>query len=462
MVELYRVNLNLGDRPYFGDSVLTGLGSSPLSTRTIQFHRDHIVEKFPLLYCESRLIDSLEMNLFMEHRYLGKFQPPKKGGNRNLLGGVTVKTLYSTANSLRVFLTWLESNNVEWKEVYAVAESDKAKSWLPPYRYRSHLIERIKANEISRDTANLYISHMRQFYEWAWKTRRIDKIPFQYSHVTIKKKRKDGDFDLLFSSFLDEKGMVVQTSDIAIPKKYRTKNLNLDDRLAPYTPTELKHIFSSTYLQADSRRLWTELALVCGLRASEIVNFEETNIYDPTTNVDKIYSVQIVGKFNKSRKIMIPRLLMSKLWNYKNSAERLKRAGRWDCLYGLETKRNLFINRSGKSLSEGSVSNITSIVRAELAEQGISFNRSFHDLRSTFATSLARFMLEKQLPLGFIQYKLMALMGHANFSTTQKYINFARSVTYEEQMHDWVESVFLEVQESLESEANKSTGTEVK
>ena len=461
-VDLFRTTINLGKLPYFSGACVDSPDFADLPLREICFHQDHIVDRFPLLYCASRLSDSLEMNLFMEHRYRGKFHPPKKGGNRNLIGGVTVKTLRSVSNSLRSFLAWLEGNDVDWKEVYAVSLSDKAKSWLPPYRYRSHLIERVRANEISRDTANLYISHVRQFYEWAWKTRRIEKIPFQYKNVTIKKKRKDGDFDLLFTSFWDEKGMVIQTSDLAIPKKYKSKNRNLDDGLSPYTPEELTCLFSSAYLQADSRRLWAELALICGLRASEIVDLEEAVVCDPATGTSKVYSVQIVGKFNKSRKIMIPRSLMVTLWAYKNSTDRHKRAGKWDLHYGSEKPRKLFINRSGKPLNEGSLTNIAPTIKADLSEKGVSFNRSFHDLRSTFATSLARFMLEKQLPLGFIQYKLMALMGHANFSTTQKYINFARSITYEEQMQDWVESIFVDVQESLELEAREKVEMESK
>lgn len=82
----------------------------------------------------------------------------------------------------------------------AVSDSDKAKYCLPAYRYRyryrKHLIEQVIAKDIDRDTANLYINHVRQFYEWARKQDRIDKVPFKYKTKAIKKKRKDSGLDL--------------------------------------------------------------------------------------------------------------------------------------------------------------------------------------------------------------------------------------------------------------------------
>ena len=110
----------------------------------------------------------------------------------------------------------------------------------------------------------------------------------------------------------------------------------------------------------------------------------------------------------------------------------------------------LFLNRSGKPIQAKSVGNIISNVRDELGDKCL--KRSFHDLRSTFATNLASFMLKKNLPIGFIQYKLMRLLGHSDFSTTQKYINFARSETFDKQMASWVDKLFGEHLSSLHDE----------
>ncbi|WP_080403156.1 site-specific integrase [Burkholderia ubonensis] len=447
-----RATLNLGDLPYFasGSDVTTEVGAGQ---RQICFHRDRPVARFPLLFCESRMVDALEMNLFMEHRYRGRFLPPKKGGNRNPCGGVTVKTLVSLANSLRGFLGWLADNDVDWHEVYAVSDGEKARAWLPPYRYRAYLIGRVVAGELSRDTANLYINHVRQFYEWALSTRRIERIPFRYTRMPVRKSRRDGDVDLLFHSTYGEKALMVQTSDLAIPKKYRGRQATSGAGLKPFSTEEIRWFFDSHYMRLEMRRLWGALALTCGLRADEVATLPEGVAEDPSLAEREIFSATVVGKFNKARRILIPRFLMHLLWQYRNSPERLHRAVRWDLVNGPTADRPLFLNRSGARVNSGSVSNITACVASELAASGIAFNRSFHDLRSTFATSLARFMLDRHIPLGFIEYWLMALLGHSQFSTTLKYINFARSVTFEQQMQDWVDQVFADLVPWLQGEA---------
>lgn len=454
-VFVFNVSINLGVLPYFDGTAPLACGDEITTIRRVRFHRDHIVDGFPLLFCAMRPFDALEMNLFMEYRYRGKFLRPKRGGHRNVLGGVTVKTLKSIANSLRVFLAWLEETKTDWRELYAVADTDRAKAWLPPYRYRSFLIKRLDAKEISRDTASLYINHVRQFYEWALKMRRVERLPFSYKWIAIKKKRKDGDFDLLFSSD-DGRGIQIQTTDLAIPIKYKNRSAAVDDDLMPYSAEELGWFFGSNYMGIGTRKLCADLAVVCGLRAEEVSTFPERGAEDPAVSGKSLYTVEIVGKYNKHRNILIPQFLMRALWEHKNSPERLLRAGKWDLREGTGAERPLFLNRSGNSISSGSVTNFTSFVKAELAEKGIRFERSFHDLRSTFATTLARFLLEKGFPLGFIQYKLMSLMGHADFSTTRKYINFARTVTFESQMSDWVDRVFSDLRPALEVEAKNA------
>ncbi len=454
------VSLNLGDLPYFDGLRAIFHAREETAIRQVMFHRDHVVEGFPLLFCQDRVLDALEMNLFMEHRYRGRFLRPKSGGRRNPRGGVTVKTLKSVANSLRGYLAWLAETGTDWRELHVVADGERAKAWLPPYRYRAYLIGRVERRELGRDTANLYLNHVRQFYEWARKMRRIERIPFKYKRIVIKKRRKDGDFDLLFSTLQDERALMIQTTDLVIPKKYKTKKTDLDDYLTPYSAEELKQLFECRYMRLESRRLWAQLAFVCGLRAMEAAAFSEAAVEDPALTEKSSFSVRITGKFNKERTILVSRFLMDALWQHKNSSERLRRAAKWDLRHGTNSPRPLFLNRSGKSINSASLTNVTSKVAEELAASGITFRRSFHDLRATFATTLAKFMLDKHLPLGFIQYKLMNLMGHADFSSTRKYINFARSVTFEKQMHDWVSRIFGELHPGLELEAAQVAETQ--
>lgn len=455
-VYLYGAEVNCGALPYFDGTTRRIDGpDEAIELRELRMHRDGLVRDFPLLWCAARPVDALAMNLFMEHRYRGLFAQPKVGGKRNLRGGVIVQTLWCVANSLRGFLGWLAHTDTDWRETFAVADSDRAKAWLPPYRFRSHLIDRVEAAEISRDTANLYISHVRQFYEWAVRTERMRRVPFEYTFVPISKPRKDGGFDLLFDAPQAGSAMMVQTSDLAIPKKYKKKTAALDDGLTPYSLQELTWLFGSEHMQLAGRRLWAQMAYVCGLRAHEVVALPEDAVVQPSGGAPRAFPFRVLGKGNKERTVLVPTFLMEALYLYKNSDERLHRAAKWDLRYGTDRERPMFLNRSGARIASASLTNLTSCVAKDLAKGGVDFRRSFHDLRATFATSLARFMLERQMPLGFIQYKLMALLGHDNFSTTQKYINFARTVTFEHQMQDWVDQIFGGLGPMLDGEAKR-------
>ena len=449
--KVVKKTVNLGDLPYFERI-------NAQAERSVQYHHDNWIKKFPRVLSLTRIADALEINLFLEHRFKGVFMPPKHGGKTNPLGGITLLTLNSIAISMCLFLEWIEENDVHWQEVYAVSDSDKAKYWLPVYRYRKYLINRIVDKEIDRDTGNLYINHVRQFYEWARMQRRIDKLPFKYKTKVIKKKRKDGDIDLLFTSYaLKEKGILVTTSDLLIPKKYRQKKVS-NSELSPYSKQELQYLYSTVELSKDGPRLRVDLACHCGLRAEEIATFPASLVKDPTLENKTLFYVEIVGKFGKLRTIMISRHLMQSLWQYVNSKEHQFRLSKWQMKHGSCEDAPLFMNRSGAKMLGKSIANVISKARKELKQNGIELKRDFHDLRATFATNLAGFMLDKHLPLGFIQYKLMELLGHSNFSTTQKYINFARSMTFDQQMASWVDKLFGEFLEPLQEDVLAAKG----
>jgi integrase len=357
---------------------------------------------------------------------------------------------------MSLFLQWIEAHDVDWHEVYAVSDSDKAKYWLPVYRYRKYLIDQVVAKKIDRDTANLYINHVRQFYEWARKQHRIDKLPFKYKTKVIKKKRKDGNIDLLFTQYgAEEKGFTVTTTDLLIPKKYKQKK-STDASLSPYDQDELQLLYSSNALSKLGPRLRVDLAVQCGLRADEVATFEANHVIDPTLSGQSIYYVTIVGKYDKERTIMVSKGLMTSLWLYRNDEEHQHRLSKWQLAKGSCDDAPLFLNRSGSFMSPKSVGNVISKVRKELKLVGKILKRDFHDLRSTFATNLAGFLIHKNLPIGFVQYKLMQLMGHADFSTTQKYINFARSLTFDKQMASWVDKLFGEFVAPLQDDAFKA------
>ena len=437
-----KAKVNIGDLPYL--QKINEQGERP-----VQYHHDNWVENFPRILSLTRVEDALEINLFLEHRYKGIFMPPKRGGRQNINGGITLLTLFCIAGSMRLFLKWIEEHDVNWQEVYAVNDTEQAKYWLPVYRYRKYLIDRVVAGEIGRDTGNRYLSHVRQFYEWAFKQRRIDKIPFEYKKQVIKKLRKDGGVDLLFTNYgFERKSITVTATDLLIPKKYTQKEIT-GSNLSPYSEKELEYLYSTSELAKEGSQRKVDLACRCGLRAIEITRFLASSVANPRLTNKKIFYVEIKGKYGKLRTIMISPVLMQLLWQYRNSDEYITRLGKWQLKHGNTDGAFLFLNRSGGQIQAKSVGNIVFKARNELRSQGIELKRGFHDLRPTFATNLTMFMLEKHLPIGFIRFKLMQLMGHASFSTTQMYINFAESTSFDQQMSSWVDKLFGEFLDPL-------------
>ncbi|WP_435653243.1 tyrosine-type recombinase/integrase [Bermanella sp. WJH001] len=434
-VSIHKVRFNVGALPVFSGVV------NDHGIRVIEYRADHWVDNFPLIWSNDRQFDALEINLFLEHRYKGLYRAPKRAARSNPLGGISLKTLQSIANSLCIFLSWLEEKNVDWRQVTAQAATQRAKYWLPVYRFRKFLIDLIQAKSLGRDSANLYMTHVRQFYEWARRRGTIEKLPFEYQQLHIKPSNEHLDINSIFSMAHRLSGITVQTSDLTIPRKYRQKSLP-SDQLSPYTREELSALYGTRYINSPARRLWVDLALFTGMRAFEIAQFQEAHVVDPSTSDMSSYHATITGKGNKERQILIPRTLMQRLWRYKNCDERIRRVMKWEVKNGTDCDKPLFINRSGLGISEKSVSNTAIFARNELSLSGCILDRSFHDLRSTYATNLAKYMLDKGLESGFIEFKLMALLGHSNFSTTRKYLNFARTVTFDSEMKGWSDTIF--------------------
>jgi len=85
-----KAKVNIGDLPYL--QKLNEQGERP-----VKYHHDNWVENFPRVLSLIRISDALEINLFLEHRFTGKFRPPKSGEKENTMGGIALLTLYSLA-----------------------------------------------------------------------------------------------------------------------------------------------------------------------------------------------------------------------------------------------------------------------------------------------------------------------------------------------------------------------------
>jgi len=141
-----------------------------------------------------------------------------------------------------------------------------------------------------------------------------------------------------------------------------------------------------------------ELMYATGLRVSEIVNLEFTNI-----DLDEKI-VRCFGKGNKERIVPIGEVALKYLEIYLNYYR--------DSLKKKKICNKLFLNNHGLSLTR---QGFLKILKGIAKDKGINKNITPHTLRHSFATHL----LNNGADLRSIQM----MLGHNNLSTTQIYTN---------------------------------------
>ncbi len=146
----------------------------------------------------------------------------------------------------------------------------------------------------------------------------------------------------------------------------------------------------------------------CGLRVSELVDMQISNIY-----AEEGYVV-VIGKGNKQRLVPISQVALDLIEDYKSSE-------RANLLIKSGEENFLFLNRRGSRLSRVMIFYIIKNL-CELA--GIRKNVSPHTLRHSFATHL----LEGGANLRAIQQ----MLGHESITTTEIYVHIDRSFLREE------------------------------
>jgi len=443
--------------------------------RKVIYDREQFVDKFPLLIGIKRFKDVAEMNLYMIHRYLGQFATRQNNKIENAglsqayqasakAKGANIKTIHKTAQHLKRFLVWLDSQLefISWDDTLAepVSETTTNLSSTPIWMYREYLIKLVLQGELRRDTANNMINDIRYFYEWAWLNQRISVLPFKniVKRYRPKKKRTDN-LNMMLAGMgggLTKSGSIpVFTSNLSLPKKLIQKQASPEESLQPYSEYEILSLLTSdTVTKSNSYALWIKLGFFSGLRRLEVTLLNRTNIVNPSLIKQEVFKITLEHtKFDKSRPIKISKQLMSDLWSYVNTTEYQKRQIKYESKYGIENSKHpipLFISPRGERILPESVGNIISKVRTEQSNKGLPvLKRNFHDLRASFGTNLASYLLLNGHKDGFVRVILMRELGHSDFSTTEKYINWCKGETFAMISKEWRDEVYSAIQDKM-------------
>lgn len=478
--KIIKSRLNVGNLPYFlsdNDNNIIEELNGDFKLRNLQYHSDNISDDFPLIYCPERLSECLEFNLFLIDRKIGAFSLRKNRHTDNdeyiwskgHLGAkkgreINLKTIERMAKDIRKFLDWMIEQNVSYEEIMAVPRNYdphsimEAETLLPVWRFQQYLTAQVKAQTLAYNSGNRILLYVRAFYVWSFRRGEIDALPFSYKLTAIKMGRQD-DADSLFSMPSSKpyhhRALTAYISNLKIPKSAIQKDKNPNPGLLAYTAEELLLLMKTDIYSHRTYGLFLKCALLAGLRANEVVQINRDEIIDPFSNRVG-FSLSLLRKFNKATNLRISPKLMSMLWDYTQDTVYLERQRKHEETYGINNPDHplpLFINRYGERMAETSVSNSIGKVRAELRERGMPrLDRDFHDLRATFATYWAIALIKKGYSPNDIKAKLMLLMSHESFETTQLYIDFAMEgrVGRHGAMETWVVDLFKEVADRVD------------
>ena len=152
-----------------------------------------------------------------------------------------------------------------------------------------------------------------------------------------------------------------------------------------------------------------ELLYSCGIRVSELINLNLTNLFFD----EEI--IKVFGKGNKERMVPVGLIAKKDLEYYINKI-------RPEYARKRNSKGVLFLSNRGLPISRKTIWNI---IKTTTIKSGIEKNVSPHTFRHSFATHL----LEGGADLRAVQ----ELLGHSNISTTQIYTHLDK--TYLKEIH---------------------------
>ncbi len=147
-------------------------------------------------------------------------------------------------------------------------------------------------------------------------------------------------------------------------------------------------------------RALLELMYACGLRASEVIGLELTDV-DEQDGV-----LRARGKGSKERLVPVGRHALAALRAYYARGR--------PALVGLRTESHVFVNARGGALTR---QGLYKIVQRHAKGAGLAGRMGPHTLRHTFATHL--------LAGGCDLRSLQEMLGHADLSTTQMYTHLS-------------------------------------
>lgn len=409
---------------------------------------DGVVRNFPILIRGDDTPWDLG-NLYLMRKFteMAKLSPPK------------IETLRSIAKQLLMYLRWIEHLRNEGEdihELYFPQEEERRITWAY-YRYIKRLLRQKPSQPISLSVAKSRMQTVVNFYkellDWQLVSESaIENLPYKSKLIGIP----------IVSSIGLRFMKTIETTNFKIPKPERNQLGVIRDggNLRPLTEEDQRLLLA--HLKGSNNRAFQMMCLVAlytGARIQTVGTLRVKDVYDllkksPHNGEVRLLVGEGTGIDTKNQKryrLHIPIELVRMLRDYIESDEYQERCSL--SFYGKSRENYAFLASNGSpfytSTSEiidrqegqfnkrisardrvtftiqsgNAVRNYLNRLIRDIRINHPDFNAfGFHDLRATYGMNFVRDADSSGAK--DIREELKQRMGHSNFNTTQRYLNF--------------------------------------
>ena len=362
-----------------------------------------------------------------------------------LRGEAAVKDTKSIAKALLMYTRYLDSTHYSQfdeddneipPEYLTYKTLSKYEEEGAPWRFAEYLLANCRhANSngdesLALSTARTYMGVVIGFYKWM---QEFNYIKNDENHVVTHFSKAQ------VVNGVDQHDMLAHTKS-DMKREYDTTNIMKMFPKSEFTPAHKKlkpmtfdHLkLFEKYIEHLPKPfpLMFKLIVSSGLRIEEVTHFPAHDIGKGDYSDLDVVPIHItVTKGGKPRTVEIPFELYEELEQYKESKQRerslIKRIKLIEYGEEFDSTDYLFLSNKGKPYTENTLEKHFSTLRTLINEEDANWYYRVHDGRATFATHwLWNEHQSRGVDYNFLMDELAELMGHANTSTTQKYVIF--------------------------------------
>lgn len=349
------------------------------------------------------------------------------------------------SRALLHYFSFLEDEDDLYEDEMAWDKMPFRVSSRPTYRFKKYLESSFKTindeDKLARSTSKAYMRAVVNFYKfYIMIGHHFDNIPFTYEtvNVTIKNKhnrmnpvgnRQVLTTDLRLKLSTEQKEPVPRPLQALSHRQWDLISEIIRRHRKVLVKKHDKLILTSLPIE------WTYVYLLMrysGLRRDEVLTLRECHAFEPTkeqlingyVNINISPSSGVHTKNSKSRNIEMPSILMSKLYEYKNSKRRNSRLKKIIDIE--EFGQYLFVNVAGKRLTSSSLNSRWSEIRNTYSKlSGESLEHKPHNLRASYAVERLRSLISKGISVDTALSKVQAHLGHDDIQVTYMYLKQA-------------------------------------